>query len=208
MRPFLLVGIFVLTGLLAVNLRAAGPAPADDSEPVYTPPEGEAPPVAPPVKPGSPLDHLAHDPKQDTPTVGYKEGHTQGDTYFIAHSFVDDAGGSGWGWVKKNGSSWGSAQWVALQEHPGVAVAPFRHLFKRDGDLNFEYKFWGHFAPYKAYDPHLDEELPVFVLEGYEVIGLGNPLSLKVGAPNRITHKGSGASSRSNRPILTDPSVD
>ena len=44
--------------------------------------------------------------------------------------------------------------------------------------------------------------------QGYEVIGAADPLSIKVGPPDRIQHKPSGASSREGRPILSDPGVD
>jgi hypothetical protein len=177
-------------------------------EAVYQAPAGQAPPVAPPLRKGSPLDHLANDPKILQPVIGYREGHTAGDAPWIAHRLIDDVGGQGWGWVKKNGAGWGSARWIALQETPGLAVAPHRKLVKADGDLNWEYKFWGRFASYKAYDPRLDEQLPVFVLAGYEVIGPAAPLDIKVGPPDRIQHRPSGASSRDSRPILSDPGVD
>jgi hypothetical protein len=177
-------------------------------EAVYQAPAGEAPPVAPPLKKGSPLDHLANDPKLEEPTIGYREGHTQGDAPWIAHRLIDVVGGQGWGWVRKSGDGWGSAKWIALQETLGLAVAPHRKLLKADGDLDWEYKFWGKFAPYKAYDPRLDEQLPVFILQGYEVIGPAAPLNIKVGPPDRIEHRPSGASSRDNRPILSDPGVD
>lgn len=174
----------------------------------YHAPAGSAPPVAPPLIKGSPLDHLVNDPKLDQLPIGYKEGNTQGATYWIAHRMIDDMGGQGWGWVKKSGDNWGSAKWIALQETPGLAVAPHRKLVKADADLNWEFKFWGRFASYKAYDPHLDEQLPVFILQGYEVIGPANPLNIKEGPPDRIQHRPSGASSRGSRPILTDPGVD
>src|SRR5271170_2817866 len=177
-------------------------------EAVYQAPAGEAPPVAPPLKKGSPLDHLANDPKLAELPVGYKEGDTKGDAPWIAHRLIDEMGGQGWGWVKKSGASWNSAKWIALQETPGLAVAPHRKLVKADADLNWEYKFWGKFASYKAYDPHLDEQLPVFILQGYEVIGPAAPLDIKIGPPNRILHRPSGASSREGRPILSDPGVD
>ncbi len=177
-------------------------------EAVYQAPAGEAPPVAPPLKKGSPLDHLANDPKINSPVAGYKEGHTEGDAPWIGHRLIDEIGGQGWGWVKKNGESWGSAKWIALQETPGLAVAPHRKLAKSDEDANWEFKFWGKFASYKAYDPRMDEQIPVFILQGYEVIGLAAPLGIKQGPPNRIQHRPSGASSREGRPILSDPGVD
>jgi hypothetical protein len=177
-------------------------------ETVYHPLQGEAAPVAPPLRKGSPLWHLANDPKLTQLPVGFREGHTDSPDFFIAHRSIDPDGGFGWGWVKKNGQDWDDAKWIALQETLGVAEAPHRKLLKADMDQDWEYKFWGTFAPYKAYDPHLDEQLPVFVLQGWEVIGLAAPLQIHAGPPGRPHSRASGASSRSNRPIMNDPGVD
>ncbi len=198
---------------LAALVFAAAPVAAQetpnstDAE-VYKLQPGQAAPVAPPLRKGSPLDHLANDPKYTSLAPGYREGNTQGGDYWIAHRLIDPDGGQGWGWVRPAGHDWGDAKWIALQETLGVAVAPHRHLQKAEMDANWEFKFWGKFASYKAYDPRLDEQLPVFVLQGYQVIGPAAPLSIKVGPPGRIQHLPSGASSRDNRPILSDPGVD
>jgi hypothetical protein len=205
-RAFVVTGFFLGVGFVFNGLLSAQTDNSSDA--TYQAPSGQAPPVAPPLRKGSPLDHLANDPKLDQLPIGYKEGHTDGASYWIAHRLIDEMGGQGWGWVKKNGDDWDDAKWIALQETPGVAVAPHRKLTKADGDENWEFKFWGAFAPYKAYDPHLDEQLPVFVLQGYEVIGPASPLNIKVGPRDRIGHRPSGASSRENRPILTDPGID
>jgi hypothetical protein len=197
----------LVCGALLLNFSRAGAQETSKDDAVYKAPQGEAPPVAPPLRKGSPLDHLANDPKLPQPTVGYVEGHTNG-PFWIAHRLVDPDGGQGWGWVHKNGDDWGDARWIALQETLGVAVAPHRKLVKFDADENWEYRFWGRFATYKAYDPRLDEQLPVFILEGYQVLGQAAPLDIKVGPPDRIQHRPSGASSRENRPILSDPGVD
>jgi hypothetical protein len=167
-----------------------------------------APPVAPPLKKGSPLDHLTNDPKWLELPVGYREGQTGGEIYFVAHRGIDDMGGMGWGWLRKSNDDWDGAPWIALQEQPGIAVAPFRKLTKRDADADWEFKFWGHYAKYKAYDPHLDELLPVFVLQGYEVIGPAASLPLHPGPPGRPRSRGSGASSRSSNPIQSGQDID
>jgi len=204
MRPILL-GALLVSPLLFFT----APLHAQDQpEAVYKAPEGQAPPVAPPLRKGSPLDHLANDPKRDEPQVGYKEGRTEGVAPYVGHRLIDEVGGQGWGWVRKTGYNWGSATWIALQESPGLAVAPHRKLAKSDEDKDWEFKFWGKFASYKAYDPRLDEQLPVFILQGYEVIGAAAPLGIKQGPPDRIQHRPSGASSREGRPILSDPGVD
>jgi hypothetical protein len=167
-----------------------------------------APPVAPPLKKGSPLDHLTNDPKLDLPQAGYKEGQIGGTPLFIGHRGIDTEGGQGWGWLRKGSDGWDDGQWIALQEQPGLAVAPFRKLKQRNADADWEFKFWGHYASYKAYDPRLDELLPVFVLQGYEVIGPAAPLRLRVGPPDRPHSRGSGASSRSSNPIQTNRDID
>jgi hypothetical protein len=59
-----------------------------------------APPVAPPLRKGSPLDHLTNDPKLVTPTIGYREGNTQGSVYYIAHRGLDDLGRAGAGFAR------------------------------------------------------------------------------------------------------------
>lgn len=209
------------------TVPATSPDQMTPAAPTATPSAPATEPIAQPTAPSSPtpavepapapapkhhstraaraLEQLVNQPKFITPTVGYKEGDTSGADYWIAHRCVDDFDGSGWGWVHKKGDDWGDAIWVALKENPGVVVAPFRHLTKRDGDNNWEFKFWGHMANYKAYDAHLNEKLPVFVLEGYEVTGSANPLSLKPGPRDRRFHGRSTASSRDNRPIQNSP---
>jgi hypothetical protein len=194
----------VFCGLLGITLLSGGPARAQMAADTSL----TAPPVAPPLKKGSPLDHLTNDPKLAQPTIGYREGNTQGAIYYIAHRGIDDMGGMGWGWMRKSDDDWGDGRWVALQEQPGLAVAPFRKLTQRDGDADWEFKFWGRWAGYTAYDPHLDEKLPVFVLQGYEVIGPAAQLQLRPGPPDRPRSRGSGASSRSSNPIRSGQDID
>lgn len=204
----------LLSGALAALLLLAAPLFAEDEAPnatdaeVYKAPAGQAPPVAPPLRAGTPLWHLANDPKYTSLAVGYKEGNTKGSEFWIAHRLIDPDGGQGWGWMRKPDQRWSNARWVTIQETLGLAVAPHRHLQKAEMDEDWEFKFWGKFAPYKAYDPRLDEQIPVFILEGYEVIGEAAPLTIKPGPPGRPQSRPSGASSRQGRPILTDPGVD
>ena len=202
---FVGAGLVLLSAARAQTNADTGPANDTDN---YVAPAGKAPPVAPPLRKGSPLDHLANDPRVAALPVGYREGRTSGATYWIAHRYVDDMDGQGWGWIRKSYENWNDGRWIALQETPGLAVAPHRKLTSPTADEDWEFKFWGNLASYKAYDPRLDELLPVFVLRGYEVIGPANPLRNKVGPPDRIYHRPSGASSRDGRPILSDPGVD
>lgn len=167
-----------------------------------------APPVAPPLKKNSPLYHLTYDPKLVQLPIGYREGNTSGPTFYIGHRGIDTDGGQGWGWLRKSTDDWSDGKWIALQEQPGLVIAPFRKLTRRDGDADWEFKMWGYYAKYKAYDPHLDELLPVFVLQGYEVIGLQPKLRLRIGPPGRPHSRGSGASSRSSSPIQSNRGID
>jgi hypothetical protein len=193
-RVRLLPSIFLGAAALLLGAGAAHAQMAADTSLT-------APPVAPPLKTNSPLYHLTYDPKVDEPQVGYREGDTSGAVFFIAHRAIDTDGGQGFGWLRKSTDDRDDGTWFALQEQPGLVVAPFRKLKRRDGDSDWEYKFWGHYATYKAYDPHLDELLPVFVLQGYEVIGQAAPLKLRIGPPGRPHSRPSGASSRSSNPI-------
>ena len=208
MRPFFFTALLAASLLISGQSLFAQAQDATGPEAVYHAPTGEAPPVAPPLRKGSPLDHLANDPKLTQLPIGYHEGNTSGATFWIAHRLIDPEGGQGWGWVKKDGQDWDDAKWIALQETLGVAVAPHRKLVKADMDQDWEFRFWGNFASYKAYDPRLDEQLPVFVLQGYQVLGPAAPLKVRIGPPGRPQHRASGASSRPGRPILSDPGVD
>ncbi len=201
MRALFLAGLSLALTLLAAALSPARAQLAGDTSLT-------APPVAPPLKKGSPLDHLTNDPKLDQLPIGYREGQTGGTPFFVAHRGIDTDGGMGWGWLRKSDDDWSDGKWIALQEQPGLAVAPFRKLKTRDADADWEFRFWGRYASYKAYDPHLDELLPVFVLQGYQVIGPAAPLRLRVGPPDRPHSRGSGASSRSSSPILSNRGID
>ena len=197
-------GLIIAALVFAACFFSCGPARAQIAADTSL----TAPPVAPPLKKGSPLDHLTNDPKLDIPQIGYREGQLTGPAPYVGHRGLDAEGGQGWGWVRKSDDDWDDGKWIALQEQPGIAVAPFRKLTMRDGDADWEFKFWGHYAPYKAYDPHLDELLPVFVLYGYEVIGPQPALKLLVGPPGRPHSRASGASSRSSNPIQANQGID
>jgi hypothetical protein len=61
--PVILFCALTALALLAAPVLAEDEAPnATDGE-VYKAPQGEAPPVAPPLRAGTPLWHLANDPK-------------------------------------------------------------------------------------------------------------------------------------------------
>ncbi len=181
----------------------AAPAPAATTEatpaPQATPttPAPAAPvarPVAVPVPAPRAVPVVVN---QAPPAKRFGDGVT-----YIGHRYFEEKGG-GWGWIKKEGDSWGSAKWVAIQEDPlrGILI-PSRKMGGRSADQDYEYKLTGCFSDKIAYDPHLDETMPVFVLESYQSLGPAKPLDRKPGPPMRFTRsKKSRASSREDRPV-------
>jgi len=116
---------------------------------------------------------------------------------YVGHRFHEPSDSGGWGWIRLPQDGWNRARWVALQETPGVAVAPWRNMGGSAGDdQDYEFTLHGYIAPYPVYDPHTNEMLDVFVLESYEVIGQAKPLHLLPGPPQRSGRSRSSYSAR------------
>jgi len=73
-----------------------------------------------------------------------------------------------WGYVRKPGQPWNSAQLVILNEKK--VLAPDREPLNIGSDNNFEYKLRGYFSGDHVYELVSNRVLPEFVLEGYELI--------------------------------------
>jgi hypothetical protein len=95
-----------------------------------------------------------------------------------------------WGWVRKPGQPWSSAQMVMLNEN--VKFAPDRELGKIGSDNNYEYKLYGTFSGQTVYEPASNGFYPEFVLKGYE---------LKSVSPANI-YKGAGVTDPTRRVIV------
>ncbi|HSI86022.1 MAG: hypothetical protein ACAI35_25615 [Candidatus Methylacidiphilales bacterium] len=152
--------VAILISFAAASAQAERPHAATILAPppkVPIPPQGEVPTgnpaKLPPARPGS-------------------------GEYFIGHRFYGEKE-AGWGWIKKPDEKWSDAKWCSLKEKPGSIVAPYRLLPNRWDDHNHEYKLWGYWADYTAYDPYRDKNWPVFVLKGYESLGPQEKLKLK-----------------------------
>ena len=72
-----------------------------------------------------------------------------------------------WGWVRKPGQPWKSAQLVMLNEN--TKLAPDRAAGTLGIDNNTEYRLQGFFTGGKVYEPASNGFYPEFVLAGYEV---------------------------------------
>ena len=73
-----------------------------------------------------------------------------------------------WGYVRRPGESWSSAQLVMLNEKQ--KLAPDREPLDFGSDNNYEYKLYGNFSGDKVYEPASNSIYPEFVLKGYELI--------------------------------------
>jgi hypothetical protein len=79
-----------------------------------------------------------------------------------------------WGWVKKPGEPWKSAQLVMLNEQR--KLAPDREKNDIGSDNDYEYRLSGRFSGEKVYEPASDRFYPEFVLSGATVISTNPPL--------------------------------
>jgi hypothetical protein len=78
-----------------------------------------------------------------------------------------------WGYVRKPGQPWSTAQLVMLNEKQ--KLAPDREVNKLGSDNNTEYKLYGGFSGDKVYEPASNAIYPEFVLKNYEVISTTPP---------------------------------
>lgn len=77
-----------------------------------------------------------------------------------------------WGYVRKPGQPWSTAQMVMLNEEK--KLAPDREQMNFGSDNNYEYKLYGHFSGETVYEPASNGFYPEFILDKYELIS-SNP---------------------------------
>src|SRR5688572_17713450 len=79
-----------------------------------------------------------------------------------------------WGYVRRPGQPWSTAQLVMLNEQS--KLAPDREANQLGSDNNTEYKLYGEFSGQTVYEPASNGFYPEFVLKSYEVrsISSGN----------------------------------
>jgi len=73
-----------------------------------------------------------------------------------------------WGYIRKPGQPWSTAELVMLNEKG--KLAPDRERLEFGSDNNYEYKLYGYFSGDKVYEPASNGIYPEFVLKGYELI--------------------------------------
>lgn len=79
-----------------------------------------------------------------------------------------------WGWVRRPGQQWNTAQLVMLNEN--AKLAPDREQGTLGIDNDVEYRLHGRFTGGKVYEPASNNFYPEFVLSGYEVINRNPPM--------------------------------
>lgn len=73
-----------------------------------------------------------------------------------------------WGYVRRPGQPWTTAQLVMLNEKQ--KLAPDREQVNFGADNNYEYKLYGNFSGDKVYEPASNKIYPEFVLKRYELV--------------------------------------
>ncbi|HEY2124966.1 MAG TPA: hypothetical protein VGG94_05835 [Chthoniobacterales bacterium] len=82
-----------------------------------------------------------------------------------------------WGYVRRPGQPWSTAQLVMLNEKQ--KLAPDRQALNFGSDNNYEYKLFGSFSGEKVYEPASNTIYPEFVLKNYELISTTPPAIFK-----------------------------
>src|SRR3954468_22651641 len=93
--------------------------------------------------------------------------------YFIGRRYFKGSVYKFWGYVRKPGQPWKSAQLVVLNEKE--KLAPDRETRTFGSDNNYEYKLWGNFSGQTVYEPASNGFYPEFILKRYEVISTNPP---------------------------------
>jgi hypothetical protein len=93
--------------------------------------------------------------------------------YFIGHRYFKGSVYKFWGYVRKPGQPWNTAQLVVLNEKE--KLAPDREKLSFGSDNNYEYKLYGNFSGQTVYEPASNGFYPEFVLKKYELISTNPP---------------------------------
>ena len=78
-----------------------------------------------------------------------------------------------WGYVRRPGQPWSTAELVMLNEKQ--KLAPDRERVDFGSDNNYEYKLYGYFSGDKVYEPASNTVYPEFVLKNYELVSTNPP---------------------------------
>lgn len=92
--------------------------------------------------------------------------------YFIGRRYFKIPQYKFWGYVRRPGQPWSTAQLVVFNEKE--KLAPDREQLNFGFDNNYEYKLYGRFSGDTVYDAGSNGFYPEFVLQKYELVSI-NP---------------------------------
>jgi len=95
-----------------------------------------------------------------------------------------------WGYVRRPGQPWSTAQLVMLNEKQ--KLAPDRQALSFGSDNNYEYKLYGAFSGERVYEPASNTIYPEFVLKSYQLISTTPPPIFK----SQLSGSGQAATTR------------
>jgi hypothetical protein len=93
--------------------------------------------------------------------------------YYIGRRYFKGSVFKFWGYVRKPGQPWKTAQLVVLNEKE--KLAPDRETRTFGSDNNYEYKLYGNFSGQTVYEPASNGFYPEFVLKRYELVSTNPP---------------------------------
>jgi len=88
--------------------------------------------------------------------------------YFIGRRYFKGSVYKFWGYVRKPGQPWSTAQLVVFNEKE--KLAPDREKLSFGSDNNYEYKLYGRFSGDTVYDAGSNGFYPEFVLKKYDLV--------------------------------------
>jgi len=97
------------------------------------------------------------------------QAETPGD-YFIGRRYYKIPQFKFWGYVRKPGQPWSTAQLVVFNEKE--KLTPDREQLNFGFDNNYEYKLWGRLSGDTVYDAGSNGFYPEFVLKKYELVSV------------------------------------
>ena len=93
--------------------------------------------------------------------------------YFIGRRYFKGSVFKFWGYVRKPGQPWNTAQLVVFNEKE--KLSPDRERLSFGSDNNYEYRLWGTFTGETVYEPASNGFYQEFLLKKYELISTNPP---------------------------------
>ena len=93
--------------------------------------------------------------------------------YFIGRRYFKGSVFKFWGYVRKPGQPWKTAQLVVFNEKE--KLSPDRERLAFGSDNNYEYRLWGTFSGETVYEPASNGFYQEFILKKYELISTNPP---------------------------------